>query len=235
MKRLPASGKKYIDKNYLEGDFSSVTKLESLAKDTSLSIDLKKLEKEVYWAMQKFDANDSQIDVSIAPNIHQIINISRKQANDYGIWRYLTTVRFNEFVRHRWKGSDGKVGFDRYWGYKRRNTFCRLWWAAELTVKDKNYELTEKLLSGSGQDQFENLVMGSKLSNYPDALIILLQELLEEKRSTYRKVMINFNRLLSVVVLESLDEKEIRVIVKSLVEAIKTGNKPKLSELPVFS
>lgn len=235
MKRLPTSGKKFIDNKFLNGDFSNVSQLESLATNIDIQFDIEQLEKEIFWAMKKFKESDSQIDISLAPSIHQIMSISRKQANDYGMWRFLTTVKFNEFVRHRWKGSDGKVNLDRYWGYKRRLSLCRLWWASEMTVRDGDYELTKKLLSGSGQDQFENLVMGSKISNYPKALIILLEELLSENRDVYRSVMVNFNRLLTVVLLESLDENEIKQIIRSLVSASKSGIKPQLSQLPVFS
>lgn len=235
MKRLSTSGKKFIDNKFLNGDFSNVLQLETLATNIDVQFDIEQLEKEIFWIMNKFKESDSQIDISLAPSIHKIMRISRKQANDYGMWRFLTTVKFKEFVRHRWNGNEGKVNIDRYWGYKRRLSLCRLWWASELTVRDGDYELTKKLLSGSGQDQFENLVMGSKISNYPKALKILLEELLTENRDIYRNVMINFNRLLSVVVLESLDENEIKQIIRSLVTASKNGVKPRLSDLPVFS
>ncbi|GAA5521515.1 DUF6339 family protein [Aliifodinibius salicampi] len=235
MKRLKAGAKEYIDDKFLLGDFSKIKFITNHLEQSDISFDIDKLKKEIYYAEREWEKNDPQMDAYIAPKLHSILDISRSQATDSGFWKYLTIVEFRKFVRHRWANADGKVSIDRYWGSKRRNALCRLWWAAELTERAGNFDLTIKLLSGSGQDQYEWFLMGSKFSNYPEVLEPIIETLIDEKRDVYRNVIENFNRLLTTVLLESLGKESIREILITLKKAYKEGKKPNISSLDIFA
>jgi hypothetical protein len=95
---------------------------------------------------------DTAIDRIAAPLLHRALPLSRREAANAGVWRYLAVVHRPDLVRHRWENRSWATMRTRFWSPGTRhdsNAFSRLWWIAELTHEDGSYELTERILSNS--------------------------------------------------------------------------------------
>lgn len=95
---------------------------------------------------EQLKGNKPAIDGEIAPAVHDILDLSRREASIDGIWHYLTVLRYPEFVRYRWDSKMGekflKGGEDIY-----SNALHRLWWMAEISRDGTDYDRTEQMLS----------------------------------------------------------------------------------------
>ncbi|MGD6745235.1 DUF6339 family protein [Streptomyces sp. BH106] len=67
----------------------------------------------------------------LAPRLHATLRLTRAEAADAELWSYLALVVAPDYVVWRHGGS-GKVNADRFQGPHYKQTFARLWWAAEL-------------------------------------------------------------------------------------------------------
>lgn len=105
---------------------------------------------------------EASMDAALAPTLHSEIQIDRRTARDERIWYYLAAVKFDDFVRYRWRfdfESSRTAAFEKFLGETRgndlyTNALGRLWWLAELTHVDPataavdvddEYELTRKV------------------------------------------------------------------------------------------
>ncbi|MCA9605792.1 MAG: hypothetical protein KC619_09365 [Myxococcales bacterium] len=90
------------------------------------------------------------IDGALAPALHRALPLSRRDAAEPGVWRFLTVVHRPDFVRHRWENRSWSTMRTRFWRPGTRpdsNALSRLWWIAELTRDGDDYSLTERVLS----------------------------------------------------------------------------------------
>jgi len=173
--------------------------------------------------MDKYSPGDTKIDKAVCVKLHGLLPISRKIAADKGMWTWLASVFAPGFVCHRWKPYKGKkYTAARFLGDPVRNALARLWWAAELTVdENKDYSITEQLLSMTTfQDCYEAL-FGRSFSRHRAALRTFIEVMQEEHQDTIREASRRFNFLLSTLVLEVLDENDIRHEVKLIIDELK--------------
>lgn len=123
----------------------AVDDLEPYLNDTGIAIDLdplrEKIEEDVY---DEYEPQASEIDKEVAPTVHEVLDLTRREAAIEGIWHYLTVVEFPDFVRYRWDSKLRekflKGGEDIY-----SNALHRLWWIAEITEEDGDYSRTREI------------------------------------------------------------------------------------------
>ncbi len=94
--------------------------------------------------------HETAIDSWLAPRLHDVLPLTRRQAAEAGIWRFLAVVYRPDVVRHRWENLAWANTRSRFWSPGTRHTsnlFARLWWIAEITRDRSDYSLTERVLA----------------------------------------------------------------------------------------
>ncbi|MFI8460730.1 DUF6339 family protein [Kitasatospora sp. NPDC085464] len=86
----------------------------------------------------------TQADAWLAPRLHAVLRLTRREAADPGFWNYLALGVAPDYVvwRHLAEPKDGKpakVAADRFRGQYHKQAFARLWWAAELFRDGPDY------------------------------------------------------------------------------------------------
>lgn len=98
-------------------------------------------------AMTRFAlTNPSVSDAWLAPRIHFALRLTRRQAADDGLWRWLASSYRPAYVRWRWgndksegTGKDISAPTERFVGPYTKNALSRLWWMAELFRDGPDY------------------------------------------------------------------------------------------------
>jgi hypothetical protein len=91
-------------------------------------------------------AQSTDADVWLAPRLHHSLRLSRREAAQRGMWRWLGTVFVPDYVRWRW-GSPSEdsndvsaaATEDRFVGPDYKHAVARLWWMAELFRDGPDY------------------------------------------------------------------------------------------------
>tara|TARA_R110002096_G_scaffold259030_1_gene452627 strand:+ start:101535 stop:102203 length:669 start_codon:yes stop_codon:yes gene_type:complete len=183
-------------------------------EEAPFEMDLVALDAAVEEILATTPKHSTSVDAVAAQAIHRAMPISRRWAAEAGLWRYLAVVRHPELIRHRWEARSLATTRQRYWSLGTRhtsNTFCRLWWIAELTVRDGSYALTEKACGNLAIPLFVR-----QLSHCPTAVQVFVEELHEVPRPALEALMKHISHYLSTVVLESQSEAEIRTWLRRL-------------------
>jgi len=80
----------------------------------------------------------------LAPRIHSVLRLTRRQASVPGIWGFLAGVTARDYVVWRWSNSDKIVAADRWTGPIHKQAIARLWWGAELFRDGADYAPVER-------------------------------------------------------------------------------------------
>lgn len=221
LRSLNKGGRKLVDE-LKDGKEVGEEELKENSVETDIEIDMDKFDQIVDDAIEYIENEakySSDVDKIIAPKIHQLIDISKREAGDRGIWHYLA-IRRADFIQARWD-DPGKNHFlgARKW---KDNGFARLWWAAEMSEKEGNYTYTEKILD---IPDLAVATLDRLFSNHKETLHIFIDKIYEEKddwqlknEDLWRKSAIKVNSSLSIMVLEDCSHKEIEEIVDKAVE-----------------
>lgn len=105
----------------------------------------------------RFDARDAAADAWLAPRLHYVLRLTRREAGNQGFWRWLALEPMCSVVRHRWADKSKNVKAYRYLGgsnFLRRNALSRLWWAAEVMRNGSDYAEVVPLLGSSAIEQY---------------------------------------------------------------------------------
>lgn len=151
----------------------------------------------------------SEIDPRAAPEIHRALPLTRREAADPGIWRFLAVVHCPEFIRHRWEFRSWATIHSRFWRPGTRpdsNTIGRLWWIAELTVVDGGYDLTRRVLAAQS---LTNPIFVRTLSDYLPAVQAAVDVLEGKPGQVVERVLLRLHRHLSIVPLEGLTREDL--------------------------
>ena len=88
----------------------------------------------------------TEADSWLAPRLHHCLRLTRREAADRGVWRWLGAVFAPEYVRWRWGSPDsnsedpsGAAQLERFVGADYKHALARLWWMAELFRDGRNY------------------------------------------------------------------------------------------------
>lgn len=170
-------------------------------------------------------------------NTKRVFNAMRRltisQATDERLWVYLTHVTFWEYMRVRWpaetyidKSTFTNSIIERYFFMGNRdralirNGLSRLWWYGYVSydeTRDDPYELTAMLLSklDIAQSLLERSFSRNPLIT-KTVLEVLANLHLNNKtlpnREQFRKLMMYLNQLGGVTILDSLEPKEIQIL-----------------------
>lgn len=228
LKRLDRSGHVHISEEFLRGNEElTVDELAPYIEPVDATADLAELREVLNVVMDSFDEHDPMIDSAAGPNVHQLIDISRRQAGDAGIWHYLTVVEFPDFVRYRWPYSTEaamrekflKAGTDIY-----SNALHRLWWISELTYQtedgERDYTLTEDVLANQ---TLANKIFDRWFARHKPAAIACAEVLLEADAdsSVIEETTLRFRETLSKVQLEGMPESEICTLIEEILSDVK--------------
>lgn len=123
-------------------------------------IDLEAVRTFVDEAMHRYSRTQSTAaDEWLGPRLHYSLRLSRREAAQRGMWRWLGIVFAPDYVRWRFGSADGDpegaAGEDRFLGPDYKHALARLWWMAELFRDGPDYKPAAAALSN--QDIPNNL------------------------------------------------------------------------------
>lgn len=194
---------------------------EKFVEEVERDVSLTEPEGTVENLIERTEARGDKIDRMAAPEIHQALDLTRREAADMGIWRYLSIVCFPEFVRHRWGYSSRSEMRRRFVGSNQwnSNTFSRLWWAAELTYDEsRGYELTRKAFTSQhvARSAFERL-----FGHHHDTAAAFIEVFHDDQQEVVEEAVKRFNRRLTTVRIEAIDRDRIEQLLREIRTEVK--------------
>lgn len=175
-----------------------------------LTANLDRLEDELALIRDDTDPYDHRIDARAAEPIREYLDISRRDAARDGLWHWLAVANFPEFVYHRWRESGNveekflAAGTDIY-----SNAIHRLWWGAELTRENGNYDRTEEMFE---QGELANDVLDRWFARYTPAAKLSVDLLSGSDSDVISDVTRDFRNELSSYTLELMEDDEIEAL-----------------------
>jgi hypothetical protein len=123
--------------------------------------------------MRKFETKQAQSDSWIGPRLHSALRLTRREAAERGIWRFLAVEICPNYVRWRWASEDAEgdpvpPALDRFVGPDYKHAIGRLWWMAEVFRNGPDYAPASRALSI--QDITNNLFRMDIVHHRPTAL-----------------------------------------------------------------
>jgi len=113
-------------------------------------------------AVRFSSAQGTDADVWLAPRLHHCLRLTRREAGNRGLWRWLGVVFAPDYVRWRWgapdapsENPDAAAKLERFDGPDYKHALARLWWMAELFRNGADYAPVAKALAN--QDIPNNL------------------------------------------------------------------------------
>ncbi|MFK0261039.1 DUF6339 family protein [Streptomyces angustmyceticus] len=129
-------------------------------------------------ALSRFrDERPTAADAWLAPRLHETLRLTRREAAERGLWTYLALGVAPDYVvwRHRSEskvdGAPGRVSRDRFVGPQYKQTFARLWWAAELFRDGPDYRPV--VVACSNQDMLNSALRLDIIDHRPTALALV--------------------------------------------------------------
>ncbi|MEQ9498735.1 MAG: DUF6339 family protein [Deltaproteobacteria bacterium] len=187
-----------------------------LVTDAPRGIELHELEAVVDESVSTFDPYDAGIDGWVGARLHRALPLTRREASDAGVWRFLAVVHRPAFVRHRWENRSWSTMWPRFWSIGMRhtsNTFARLWWIAELTRDGDDYTLTDRVLAKQG---LAIPLFVRAWSWHRPAVVAAMDALEDAPSETVERVTRELSRYLATVPLEGRDEAALRAMLLRL-------------------
>lgn len=93
-------------------------------------------------ARRRYEDDRATADGWLAPRLHATMRMTRREAANSGLWNFLALVVAPDYVLWRHKGvtKEGeRATADRFVGVHYKQTFARLWWAAEMFRDGDDY------------------------------------------------------------------------------------------------
>jgi hypothetical protein len=93
----------------------------------------------------RFAEDGTNADVWLAPRLHYSLRLTRREAANRGLWRWLGSAFAPDYVRVRWGPPGGTTDPDkaakteRFVGPDYKQALARLWWMAELFRDGSDY------------------------------------------------------------------------------------------------
>ena len=181
-------------------------------------------------ALERTCPHDPSMDPDLSSSIHRALPLTRREASDIGVFRFLAVIRYPQLVRHRWEYRSFATMQSRFWAAGTRhdaNSFSRWWWIAELTRDADDYSLTRAVLSRSALATF---VFSRGLALHRPAVSAVAAVLAEAPSPLVEPTLRNLGSLLSVRVLEAMSEAELAPLVhqaRQLAEAAQKAGPPR--------
>ncbi|MDH5630398.1 MAG: DUF6339 family protein [Gammaproteobacteria bacterium] len=169
--------------------------------------------------MNSFKRYDASMDINMTVDLHKSLPLTRRQASDMRFWSWLGVIHVPDFVAWRWKpaGTPAKRSKVRFCGTDRvRQTFARLWWAAELTRKENDYTITAELLNHPGFQNNYEAIFGRAFGSYFPAMEAFVNIIKDKKERFIEILAIELGYALTTNVLESMDKNDLLTFMNNL-------------------
>lgn len=209
LKKLKTEALKHTENSFYEGDREIDNEtLEEYVESGEKEINYKDLREVLEKAMEEYGEGETGLDAAVAPRIHQIFDLTRREAAEPAVWNYLSIKFCPEFVRHRWTSCSE----DRFVANRTlmENAFSRIWWVAELTERDGDYEYTKIALGEGNSEIAQSIVTDNNFSHYEKLVPYGIEAVKEEDAEVVAKYGEILNRRFAVRLLESLDEDDLK-------------------------
>ncbi len=125
-------------------------------------------------AMRRHGGDRATADAWLAPRLHATLRMTRREAADTGLWNFLALVVAPDYVlwRHRGNTKEGeRATADRFVGVHYKQTFARLWWAAEIFRDGDDYEPTR--VACGNQDVLNTMLRLEVIDHRPTARAVV--------------------------------------------------------------
>lgn len=185
-------------------------------EETEQPLELDALEDAVAQVIAGTERHDVAIDRVAAPMLHRALPLSRREAAQPGVWRYLAVIAHPELVRHRWGDPSWATTRSHYWALGTRpdsNTFARLWWIAELSRAGDSYALTDEIFA---KQPLAKAIFVRKFGSYRPAVAAFVDVMRNATPTDIERVARELHGRLSTLVLEAFDEPELRSLIEEL-------------------
>ncbi|MBW9205377.1 hypothetical protein KV097_05415 [Mumia sp. zg.B17] len=103
------------------------------------AIDVEPLINVIDEGMRRFTERSEESDAWLAPRMHHVLRLTRREAARRGVWAWLAVVAAPQYVHWRFPGDSGATAVDRFLGREDKNAVGRLWWGAELMRDGGDY------------------------------------------------------------------------------------------------
>ena len=220
LRRLAPTGRRLVTRELVTGELARHppeawgAHTEELAKDLALD----ELAEALACLVAEVPEHSSELDALAAPKLHAALPLTRREAADAGIWRYLAVIAHPEFIRHRYEFQSWATMRSRFWRAGVRhdsNTFSRLWWIAELTQVDGDYSLTQRAFS---TQSIAIQVFIRSFSCYRPAAAACIEALEGQPAGVVERVLPRFHAYLSTVALEGRGQEELVAQLEELID-----------------
>lgn len=172
----------YISSGLLEGreDVPSIAlnKVAETLPGDDARLRLERVRDLIDDAMTTFrDERPTAADAWLAPRLHETLRLTRREAADKGLWTYMALGAAPDYVvwRHLAEpttgGSRGRVARERFVGPHYKQTFARLWWAAELFRDGSDYQPV--VVACGNQDMLNSALRLDIVDHRPTALALV--------------------------------------------------------------
>lgn len=185
-------------------------------EETEQPLELDALEEAVAHVIAATERHDVVIDRLAAPLLHRALPLSRREAAQPGVWRYLAVVAYPELVRHRWGDPSWATTRSHFWALGTRpdsNTFARLWWIAELTRAGDSYALTDEIFA---KQPLAKAIFVRKFASYRPAVAAFVDVMRAATPTDIDRVARDLHGRLSTLVLEAFAESDLRSLIEEL-------------------
>jgi hypothetical protein len=218
LRGLAAEGKRLLTPELASGavDRWQASDCAEFLIELERGLDLDPFDQAIDRALQALPRYDPSLDATLAPALHRALPLSRREAADPALWRYLTVVHRPDFVRHRWENRSWSSMRSRFWSPGTRpdsNVFARLWWIAELTREQQDYALTEAVLA---RQHLATTLFVRTLGSYRPAVAACMQELESSPSQQVEATIKLLNKALGTLVLESLSVDDLAPLIRDL-------------------
>ncbi|WP_413102513.1 DUF6339 family protein [Streptomyces sp. Inha503] len=129
-------------------------------------------------AMATFrDERPTAADAWLAPRLHETLRLTRREAAEKGFWTFMALGVAPDYVvwRHlsepKAHDAHGRVARDRFVGPHSKQTFARLWWAAELFRDGPDYR--PAVVACGNQDMLNSALRLDVIDHRPTALALV--------------------------------------------------------------
>ena len=224
LRGLRGEGKRLLTPELASGEIGRWNEREyaPLLLELGRKIALDQLDQAVDFTLAATAPFEHESDVLLAPRLHRALPLSRREAADPGPWRFLTVVHRPDLVRHRWENRSWASMRARFWSPGTRpdsNTFCRLWWIAELSREGDDYSLAEAALS---RPALATGLFIRNLSSYQPAVAACIHALSDANSAQIDATLKLLHKALSTIVLEALSFEQLLELVSRLRDRVRT-------------
>lgn len=165
-----------------------------------------------------YERYSTAMDTAMVIDLHKALPISRRQASDMRFWAWLGLEYAPDFVAWRWKpnGEPPMRSRARFCGDRVRQTFSRIWWAAELTRQGDDYDLTTQLVNLPGFQDIYEALFGRAFGNYRPAMAAFIEVVGQRNERFIRNFAKQLGYAMTTTTLETMNESELKELMFDL-------------------